>query len=125
MPKELIQLMDRAETEYTFFAGTPHSWRLKIVAYLPTQVVLGIGSTQIVTHFMDLSDGRQIAYLPMYGFKERSHEGWIIVGRLRSDGFMAIQKVIAKGIPQLLERIASSRGRYYFDDPDFVSDGSF
>ncbi len=125
MPKELIQLMDRAGAEYTFFAGTPHSWRLKIVATLPTQVVLGIGPTQTVTHFMDLSDGRQIAYLPMYRFKERSHEWWIIVGRLQSDGFMAIQKVIAKGIPQLLERIASSRGRYYFDDPDFVSDGSF
>jgi len=123
VPKELIQLMDRAGAEYTFFAGTTHSWRLKIVATLPTQVLVGTGSIQTATHFMELTDGRQIAYLPMYGFKELSQEWWIIVGRLQSDGFMAIQTVIAKGIPQLLERMASSRGRYYFDDPDFVSDG--
>ena len=124
MPKELIQLMDKVGPEYTFFADTPYSWRLKIVPNLPTQVVLRTGSIHIATHFMELTDGRQVACLLMDGSKERSPEWWIIVGRLQSDGFMAIQTVIAKGIPQLLERMISSRGRYYFDDPDFVSDGS-
>ncbi|MBD2542284.1 hypothetical protein H6G60_26345, partial [Coleofasciculus sp. FACHB-SPT36] len=33
-------------------------------------------------------------------------------------------KVIAKGIPQLFERIAKANGQYYFDDPDFQPDDS-
>ena len=31
-------------------------------------------------------------------------------------------KVVAMGIPQFLERILTARGRYFFDDPEFVPD---
>ncbi|MGB3652316.1 MAG: hypothetical protein WBA41_14025, partial [Rivularia sp. (in: cyanobacteria)] len=33
-------------------------------------------------------------------------------------------KVIAKGIPQLFERIIQAEGKYYFDADDFIADES-
>jgi hypothetical protein len=124
VPKELIQVLDKAGAEHTFFADTDHPWRLKNPHDVSTQPVAGKGTGKIVTEFMELSDGRRIAYLPVQQFWRRSEEWWIIVGRLQTERSMTVQSVIAKGITQLLERMVSSGGRYYFDDSDFVPDCS-
>jgi hypothetical protein len=126
LPKELIRLMGRFGNGYTFYPDSKHSWCLKSVAEVAEpEIPGGKFPTNTAVHFMDLIDGRGIAYVPVWSQQERSTQWWIIVGRLEGDAFLSRDvKVIAKGITQFLERLVSAEGQYYFDDPGFVPDGS-
>ncbi|MFB2918277.1 DUF4419 domain-containing protein [Aerosakkonema funiforme] len=140
MPGELIQLLERFNGA-TLFAHTEHSWRVRSVQdYLYMMYRLH----KYGTAFIDLNDGRCIAYAYVSrstgnlkdGTYKHYNEWWMIVGQPMSFWDSTFKKeykllkpqnsaVIAKGIPQLFERIIQAEGRYYFDAPDFIPDDSF
>jgi hypothetical protein len=128
VPKEHIQLLDRFDGA-TLYANSGHAWQ--IVKYddcktyeLPEPLDYARSATPLI----DLEDGRCIAYVHNF----RSGQCQIMLGkpvpypnpyspeelRFRLEDVV----IIAKGIPQLLERIFESEGHYYFDDPSFVTD---
>ncbi|WP_190465768.1 hypothetical protein [Planktothrix sp. FACHB-1355] len=141
MPGELIQLLERFN-EATLFANTEHSWRVRSIQdYL---LYIMYRPYKYATAFIDLNDGRCIAYADVSrstgnwedGTYKDYSEWWIIVGELMPFMDSTFKKeykllkpesaaVIAKGIPQLFERIIEAEGRYYFDAPDFIPDDSF
>ncbi|MCL1474860.1 hypothetical protein LAY57_29990 [Argonema antarcticum A004/B2] len=140
MPGELIQLLERFNGA-TLFPNTEHSWRVRSIK---KYAQMKYRSHKYATAFIDLKDGRCIAYVYVsrprgnwqYGTDKYEYEWWIIVGQPVSvlDSYsqreVKVLKpdksgVIAKGIPQLFERIIQAKGRYYFDAPDFIPDDSF
>jgi Domain of unknown function (DUF4419) len=85
------------------------------------------------SHFMDLEDGRCIAYTAV-----SCNEWWLVVGNPTSvdrppspyhhggtDVIIPDAVVIAQSIPQLFERIFQAEGRYFFDDRSFIPDVYF
>ncbi len=121
MPKEVICLAQRFVDTYTFFAESDHPWHLKAVSDFTTcEISGGKPPATRAIHFMDLSDGRGLAYVPVW--QNRRTEWWILVGKitnkvLQSEG----SKVVATGMFQFFERMASTHGRYFFDDANFVA----
>jgi hypothetical protein len=128
LPKALIELLQQFDGA-TLFAASEHPWHIRpLRAYRPCAI-------SGVTHFIDLKDGRCVAYK----FDEHpnpSSEGvWVVVGKPQpeqgehtgqaSERVQLEQpKVIARGIAELFERIVRAQGAYYFDDPIFqVDDG--
>jgi hypothetical protein len=119
VPKEFIQLMERFNHGGVFFNQTPHPWSLKPISDLTVRQV-SIPELQIsepAVHFMDLPDGRGVAYL--YARKKPQH-WWVIIGKPDDQEFHHDSvRVIAKGFLQFLQRLTEAEGSYYFDAPDF------
>ncbi len=128
VPKEHIQLLDRFDGA-TLYANSGHAWQIVKYDYRKTyELPEPLDYARSATPLIDLEDGRCIAY----AYNIDSGKCWIILGkpvpyadpyspeelRLRLEDAV----IIAKGIPQLLERIFQSEGHYYFDDPSFVTD---
>jgi hypothetical protein len=120
LPKEFVRLMDTYTNGQMFFSNTSHPWILKPPADLtPRQVWssnFSIDSPAV--HFMDLSDGRGIAYA---SFAQSQHERpscWLMVGKPDGQQFESVA-IIAKDFLPFLQRLIEAEGRYYFDDPHF------
>jgi hypothetical protein len=127
VPKEHIQLLTRFDGA-TLYANSGHSWQIAKYDSGKVYTILQLNSCSSATHLIDLEDGRCIAYIHNF----RPSEWWIILGKPASyaDPYdperlqfqLEDVVIIAKGIPQLLERIFQTEGCYYFDDPSFVPD---
>ena len=140
LPKDIIQLAEKI-SGVTLYPDTNNIWYIKTPEeYKPCKLSK---YNQYFTSFVELKDNRYLAYSLIdrtFGkwykddYKTWS-ELWIIVGRNKikksednlfgQDTTVLIPeetKLIAKGIPQLLERIIAVEGKYYFDDPSFTSD---
>lgn len=121
MPKEVICLAQRFAGTYTFFPESDHPWHLKAISDFTTcEISGGKPPTTGAIHFMNLGDGRGVVYVPVW--QNRHTAWWIVVGKLADKVFQSEgSKVVATGMLQLFERMASNQGRYYFDDPNFVA----
>ncbi|BAY86241.1 hypothetical protein NIES267_57470 [Calothrix parasitica NIES-267] len=142
LPAELIQILERFDGG-TLFADTEHSWNIKpLKDYTPCKIY---EINQYLTSFINLEDNRCIGFGTVIrktgnredGTRKIWEECWIFVGNpvlvedennLFENQTWILQpestKVIAKGIPQLFERIIQAEGRYYFDAEDFVPNQS-
>ncbi|MBV6627116.1 MAG: DUF4419 domain-containing protein [Rivularia sp. (in: Bacteria)] len=141
LPAELIQLLERFDGG-TLFADTEHPWNIKpLKNYIPCQIT---EINRYFTIFINLKDNRCIAFANVRrkhgSFGDEDYhtyfEWWIIVGKpvLVEDEDLFEKKswilkpestkVIAKGIPQLFERMIQAGGKYYFDAEDFIADES-
>lgn len=124
IPKEWSQLVGRFDHGCLFFAQTPHGWSLKTVRDLRLRNVTSnkFPSFSSTVHFMDLVDGRAIAY-GEFALNKVAREWWIVVGKPEGTGFQkGSVMVIAESFLQFLQRIINAEGRYYFDEPDFTPD---
>ena len=91
--------------------------------------------------FINLQDNRCIALgnvkRKIGNFGDENYqswfEWWIVVGTVLVEGLFKQKtwifkpestKFIAKGIPQLFQRIIQTEGKYYFDAEDFIADES-
>ncbi len=128
VPKEHIQLLDRFDGA-TLYANSGHSWQIAKYDSGKVYEFPQLNLWRSATHLIDLEDGRCIAYLHNF----RSGEWLIILGKPApyADPDYVTQRqlfkledavIIAKGIPQLLERIFQTEGCYYFDEPSFLPD---
>ncbi len=125
IPKELVQLMDRFVEGQVFYEETSHAWLLKLPSELIQRKVVSDNFHIVMpaVHFMDLADGRAIAYVSFSLKKFERSDWWIIVGRPEGEEFrQGSVTVIAKGFLQFFKRIMDADGRYYFDDPGFEPD---
>jgi hypothetical protein len=121
IPKELVQLMDRFAEGQVFFEQTPHAWALKPATEIATRPVAGTESCMAV-HFMDLADGRVVAYTAVQGRNSWERAERILVGQLEGRAIQAGVRILAKGFTEFLDRLVREEGRYYFDDPSFESE---
>lgn len=124
IPKELVQLMDRFAEGQVFFEQTPHAWTMKSATEITTRPVAGAESCMAI-HFMDLADGRVVAYTTVRGENTWEREGRILVGQLEGRAVQAGVRVLAKGFTEFLDRLVREEGRYYFDEPSFESEQLF
>ena len=125
IPKELVQLMDRFAEGQVFYEETPHAWSLKLPSALTQREVLSDNFHIFMpaVHFMDLADGRAIAYVSFAPNKFERSYWWIVVGTPEGEAFrQGSVTVIAKGFLQFSQRLLGADGRYYFDEPDFQPD---
>lgn len=142
IPAELIQLLERFDGG-TLFADTENPWNIKpLKNYIRCKITTHY---QNFTSFINLEDNRCIAFGSVRrkngSFGDENFktwfEWWIVVGNpvLVKDENSFFEnkswilqpestKVIAKGIPQLFERMIQAKGRYYFDAEDFIPDES-
>jgi hypothetical protein len=119
VPKEFIQLMEEFEQGEQFYTDTTHPWVLRPYLQLALRQVSipDLHMCEPGVHFMDLSDGRGIAYL--YGDKMSQH-WWIILGKPDGQEFQSGSvTVIAQGFKQFFQRLTAAEGCYYFDEPGF------
>lgn len=143
-PKEHIQLLDRFDGA-TLYPNSGHSWRISksgsdknscFKSYSIPELKISALSN---CHFLELEDGRCIAY--KYNF--RSQKCWMILGKpvipqntapngsfesfLYTNSAFQLKEVvvIAESITELLERIFEAEGHYYFDDPNFVPNSNY
>lgn len=125
IPKELVQLMDRFAEGQVFYEQTPHSWTLNPATAITARSIGGAESSMAV-HFMDLADGRVVAYTTVQAKEGWGREGRVLVGQLEGQAIQADSVcVIAKGLTEFLERIERNEGRYYFDEVLFESEQLF
>jgi hypothetical protein len=124
LPKELVQLMDRFAEGQVFYGQTPHAWTMKPATEIAARPVAGAESCMAV-HFMDLADGRVVAYTAIWDQNTRERKGRILVGQLEGRAIQAGVRVLAKGFTEFLDRLVREEGRYYFDDPSFESEPLF
>jgi hypothetical protein len=141
LPKELVQILERFDGA-ALFQQTEHSWRLRSMKTFKDYQI--IAANQSATHFIDLKDGRCIAYVFVYPPDDRDEEDSsykppevrVIVGRpvisvapreREKQIVLRLEEttVIAKGMLQFFERLFQAEGRYYFDEPGFVPDDMF
>ncbi len=141
VPAELIQLLEKFDGG-TLFADTEHPWNIKpFKDYTGCKIAENHTS---FTSFIKLKDNRCIAFgsvrRKIGHWSDRDYqtwkELWIVVGTVLVEDTNKIfenktwilqpeeTKVIAKGIPQLFERIIQAEGKYYFDAEDFIPDES-
>ncbi|MBD2743881.1 DUF4419 domain-containing protein [Coleofasciculus sp. FACHB-1120] len=146
MPKELTQLHSHFDGG-TIVGQSEYPWHIRALQDYTHHELKGTdkpftGFIDIqgdrFTGFIDIQGDRCIAYgyVRRLNSRNRLWEWWVIVGKPVWEGTITIfgeeiwtfrtedVKVIAKGIPQLFERIAKAKGQYYFDDPDFQPDDS-
>jgi len=142
LPAELIQVLERFNGG-TLFADTKHPWYIQPLKDFTRCKIAEVN--QYLTSFMNLEDNRWIAFgtvIKRTGNREdgtrKIWEEWrIFVGKavliedennIFEEKTWILQpestKVIAKGIPQLFERMIQAEGKYYFDAEDFVPDES-
>jgi hypothetical protein len=129
VPKEQIQLLNRFDGA-TLYANSGHAWQ--IVKYDNCKTYELSEPHDYARSLIDLEDGRCIAYVCSFSFYIHWMKYWIILGKPvpYADPYCPQQLrfrledvvIIAKDIPQLLERIFESEGHYYFDDPTFIAD---
>ena len=123
VPKEFIQLMEQFGQGERFYTDTTHPWVLRPFSQLSCRQV-SIPDLRICepgVHFMDLSDGRGVAYL--YGHNLSQHQ-LIVLGQPDGEEFRSGSiRVIASGFLEFFQRLVNAEGRYYFDEPTFRSDG--
>ncbi len=125
IPKELVQLMDRFAEGQMFYEQTPHSWILKPATEITARPIGGAASSTAV-HFMDLADGRVVAYTTVQAKEGWGREGRVLVGRLEGSTIQANGlRVIANGLTEFLDQIVREEGRYYFDKPSFEPEQVF
>lgn len=125
IPKEMMQLMDRFSEGQLFYEQTPHAWLLKPLSELTQREVVSDNFHIFMpaVHFMDLTDGRAIAYVSFAPNKFERSNWWIVVGTPEGEAFcQGSVTVIAKGFLQFFLRLMNADGRYYFDGPDFQPD---
>ncbi len=125
IPKEMVQLMDRFSEGQVFYAQTPHAWLLKPLSELTQREVVSDNFHIFMpaVHFMDLTDGRAIAYVSFAPNKFERSNWWIVVGTPEGEAFcQGSVTVIARGFLQFFQRIMDIDGRYYFDEPGFQPD---
>jgi hypothetical protein len=125
IPKECIQLMERYTHGQVFFGNTTHPWSLKPISELALRPVSSdkFSIWAPAVHFMDLSDGRAIAYVSFDLNQFERSLWWIVVGKPDGQGFHPDSvTVVAKGFLQFLQRLTDAAGRYYFDDANFQPD---
>ncbi|HNP83421.1 MAG TPA: DUF4419 domain-containing protein [Nitrospira sp.] len=121
IPRELVQLMDRFAEGQVFYEQTPHSWTLKPATAITARSIGGADSSMAV-HFMDLADGRIVAYTTVRAKDGWGREGRVLVGQLDGITIQADHaRVIAKGLTEFLDWIVREEGSYYFDEPSFES----
>lgn len=123
LPIEFIRLMDTYKNGQMFFSNTPQPWVLKPISGLTPRQVWSSNFRiySPAVHFMDLADGRGIAYVSFKLTETERASWWIIVGRPDGQQFDRVT-VIAKGFLPFLQRLTAAEGRYYFDDPTFQPD---
>ncbi|MEL6493841.1 MAG: DUF4419 domain-containing protein [Cyanobacteria bacterium J06623_7] len=138
-PKEIIQLSEKLAGT-TLYADTDQYWYLRTPSeYLPCR---NDNNNRHWTSFIDLKGDRCLAYRLIrrsVGKWHQEHyetwfETWIIIGKpvivRQKKEIVLVQekivlenaKLIAKSVPQFLERILAAEGKYYFDDPAFTPD---
>ncbi len=144
IPAELTQILERFDGG-TLFADTEYSWNIKpLKNYIRCKIKM-TETNSFFTIFINLKDNRCIAFgnvkrkIGNFGDENYQtwYEWWIVVGKpvLVEDRNKLFEqktwilkpeetKVIAKGIPQLFERIIQAEGKYYFDAEDFIADES-
>ena len=121
-PKEFRRLMYTYKNGQVFYSNTAHPWVLKSGSDLaPRQVWSShIRIESLAIHFMDLADGRGIAYVSFAPKRDKRPSWWIIVGKPDAQAFHPDSvMVIAQGFLQFLQRLTEANGSYYFDDPGF------
>lgn len=125
MPKEFIRLTDTYRNGQVFYNNTAHPWILKSPSDLTPRQVWS-SHVRIVSpavHFMDIADGRAIAYVWFAPKWVQDASWWVIVGKPDAQDFHpGSVVVIAKGFLQFLQRLTEANGSYYFDDPGFQPD---
>ncbi|MEL7242347.1 MAG: DUF4419 domain-containing protein [Cyanobacteria bacterium J06573_2] len=141
LPAELIQLLEKFDGG-NLFTDTEHPWNIRTLQEYDLCEIIEFN--QYFTSFINLKDNRCICFgdvdIDSGDFGTENYqswdEWWIVVGEpflVEDDSVIdgkswilkpESTKVIAKGIPQLFERIIQSQGRYYFDAEDFVPDES-
>ena len=123
MPKECVRLMSTYEHGQVFYGDTPHPWILKPPSDLPPRQIWSsnVKIYSPAVHFMDLADGRGIAYVSFKPTETEPASWWIIVGKPDGQQFDRVT-VIAKGFLPFLQRLTEEEGRYYFDEPQFQPD---
>lgn len=125
IPKECVRLMERYQNGQIFFGNSPHPWLLKRLSDVALRPVSSDKFRMFspAVHFMDLSDGRAIAYVSFSLNEFERSEWWVIVGKPDGQEFHQDSvRVIAKGFLQFLQRLTEAEGWYYFDDPHFEPD---
>lgn len=122
IPKELVQMLDRFAAGQVFYEQTPHPWTLRPATEITGRAIGAADSSETV-HFMDLADGRAVAYTTVRGKDRARRAGRVLVGRLEGAAIQADSvRVIAKGVTEFLDRVVREEGRYYFDAPSFESE---
>ncbi|NGZ11945.1 MAG: DUF4419 domain-containing protein [Nitrospira sp. LK70] len=125
MPEEFVRLMHTYKNGQIFYSSTSHPWVLKSRSNLAPRQVWS-SNFRIVSpavHFMDLADGRAIAYVSFALKRFKRPSWWIIVGKPDAQTFhLDSVMVIAEGFLQFLQRLTEANGSYYFDDPCFQPD---
>lgn len=113
MPKECVRLMDRYENGQVFFSNTPHPWLLKPLSELSLRQVSSDKFRMLApaVHFMDLADGRAIAYVAFSLNRFERSDWWIIVGQPDGQEFHPNSvRVVANGFSQFLQRLTEAEG---------------
>ena len=125
MPKECLRLMNTYENGQLFYGNTSHPWELRPLSDLTPRKIWS-GNVQIyapAVHFMNLIDGRAIAYVRFAPHQHEPHSWWITVGQPDGQQFVPNSvAVIAQGFLSFMQRVTAAEGRYYFDDPTFQPD---
>ena len=122
IPKELVQLMDRFAEGQVFYGQTPHAWTLRSATEITPRSLSTAGSPMAL-HFMDLADGRVVAYTTVDGKNWAAREARVVVGQLEGEAIDTDSvRVIAKGLAEFLDHVVREEGRYYFDQPSVDSE---
>lgn len=122
MPKECVRLMNSYANGQVFYGNSSHPWVLKRLLDLTPRQIWS-SNVQIyapAVHFMDLIDGRGIAYVRFAPPQNQRPAWWITVGQ--PDGQQFVQNsvtIIAQGFLSFLQRLTEAEGHYYFDEPHF------
>lgn len=119
--KEMMQLLDRFDGA-TLYPNSDRSWKIPrrcdAKRYSVSEAEFETASVQ---HLMDLVDGRAIVCIYLW----RTCESWIAIGKpVFNSKYRSWQleevTIIARGIPELFDRIFQAEGVYYFDELDFI-----
>jgi Domain of unknown function (DUF4419) len=119
--KELMQLLDRFDGA-TLYPNSDRSWKIPrrcdARCYSVSETEFKTASVQ---HLMDLVDGRAIVCI----YQWRIGESWIAIGKPVTcdnsyENRLEEVTIIARGIPELFDRIFQAEGSYYFDELDFI-----
>ncbi len=115
IPRELVEMLNRFNGA-NLYGDLQHSWRI-LPAHLwqehweKDDCPSGNFCYFIVNPFIDLSDGRSIAY----NFNFRTNQCWFLLGHKQDEFASSI--IIATSAIELFERIFAADGAYYFDRP--------
>lgn len=76
----------------------------------------------MAVHFMDLADGRIVAYTTVRAKEGCGGEGMVLVGQLEGPAIHADSaRVVAKRLTEFFDQLLREDGCYYFDEFSFES----